>query len=797
MMPNRRENGTARLEQKEQECLRKALEFRRRAFEGNDRWTDIVYELFHSRDKDDAFKYIVAWDVKCSWATNTKNAIEELYALLAREGQNTLKFLSEHKVEWTVAKDVEDKAQRIADICRSLDELQRGIESANFVGLLKSVADTFEAGGVFTHANEASTLYRCMAQIADHPLWLIEFPVMPRDSLPYFRSLASILQENFVLPLPVWLGLGQWNPLRKIERSEQQGHIPPNRLDLSIIRKLYEQRKGAAERKQTIWKTLDSEQRKYQGTQGLVLSLAPDISFSSEEYEVETDLPFLIENRGDDLVWKLQFHIESAPHEEYEIQGNNRFEYNRLYPKEYATPITRLRVSKSTQVRVVLKYDCPFGGNIELLREYRVLKGDERLQGKRLLNPYIPERPLRYAREIKNFGDLLSRRQILEQIVSTLLDRKGEGVWINLYGLRRIGKTSLLYQLQNELPNLHKVHRDIGKLRLVPVYINCLDLDANKDWNKKGVCHFIARNVRYVLQERLKELPIFLIESTEEPKQIFRKFLKDIYKQAPNIRLVIMLDDAHVLNDSPFKSFAPQLLFDLQDLASMKGTGFCLILVTEREIDKIWPQFTKPSESKPGGLEERLLSVNKRFLLPSMSEEEVKSVAKKAQLDYSDLALEYLWRVTGGYPSLVQAICYHLVEDRRAKGKRAVTMPVVRETIDSFIRNKDTYKYLEYLGKGFTPSEWKLLADIVWGYYGKKLDASTMRIEVDTLTDSEREDLFSLATKGVIEEAPFGEQGQIGWRRLRVGFFKLWIEANQIGREEEKGVVPTRGTSGV
>jgi hypothetical protein len=484
------------------------------------------------------------------------------------------------------------------------------------------------------------------------------------------------------------------------------------------------------------------------------------------------------------------------------VRKEESFTSTYLLPGEYITCHFELVVSESTEATAILEYKYAFRPESVRL-PFRVLRGDERLRIDRpVRNPYLPDRPLRYSRELEDFGSISSRLRALDEIKAELVNRRGEGLWINLYGLRRIGKTSLLYHLEKDLPDLGKKTSPTGNeapteddevtLGFVPVYIDCFSLRAREQWNEEGVLRFIANVIRYEVQDRFPIAnPIWPTDL--DPVPAFHQFIRTVYEGiGRDKRLVVMLDEADLLGEPPFNAFALQLLFDLQNLTRSTVPGFSLIPATERAIGDVWADFAESQEQQEGNppkrARDKLFAVDMRLPLLALEQDEVKEIASKVpELHYSGLALGYLWRVTGGYPSLVQVICYYIVKDRLARRKSAVTLPVVRKIVDEFVRNKDAHPYINYLELGFTPSEWTLLEDLVWGRCGK-IDASSMRVEVKEQEEARlRGDLLSLAKKEVIEEsATMAEKGEIGWRKLRVGFFKLWIEAKQAGKRRKK-----------
>lgn len=511
------------------------------------------------------------------------------------------------------------------------------------------------------------------------------------------------------------------------------------------------------------------------------MDLAPPVAFAEMTGDVETVYPLLVENLGREPVTHLHLRVEPSP--QYRLQDYD-FEIDQLYSgQSQMLELHRTAVFESTTVTVGLTYKSPYGKGEKKL-SFWVLKGDKVLPQDRLLrNPYLPDGPLASSRDWDLFGDFPSRSAILDKIMAQIQSRSEKGAWINLYGLRRTGKTSLLLQLEqklNALPKEGTVNGDTSALIYVPVYIDLFDLDPAESWDEKRVLVVIANAILFELQEREMDFPSMGLTVSDEglTRDDFWQFVREVYRQAgEQVRLVIMLDEADLLAESPFAEFATQLLYALQSSTYRVSPGLYFVLATERAIGELWGEFGELGQKRDG-----LCPLTIR--LPLLSRDEVIHIAGIVdELEYSELAQEYLWRITGGYPSLVQVICYEIVNERASPGHKrsaAVTWPVVHRVVDELIRNEDTHHYFNYLQLGFTESEWNSLGELV---SGGSIDPSTMRIRMEKEREFQ-EPFTALETKEIIVSSATREGGGIGWRKLRVGFFKLWLERVSTGAEQ-------------
>jgi len=77
---------------------------------------------------------------------------------------------------------------------------------------------------------------------------------------------------------------------------------------------------------------------------------------------------------------------------------------------------------------------------------------------------------------------------------------------VNLHGLRRVGKTSLLNCLEQKLPLLNK--EETRGLKYLPVYIDCFRLSDQENWNVKKVLRFISDIITYRVQDQFPSVDL-------------------------------------------------------------------------------------------------------------------------------------------------------------------------------------------------------------------------------------------------------------------------------------------------
>ena len=187
-----------------------------RATEDKGGWADILFKCF--REGSLIVQRGLASALKIWWASYPNEAIESIYALISKGGQDILKLVGDREASWPegVPEVIENNAKMVENICKSLHSLLARESDKDLASLLSEVADAFGAASdTFAYAGDAQALYRCMAQLAEHPLWPVEFPAFSETTLPYFRYVAWLLQQGFTLPSPAWEGLPQLKQLEQ------------------------------------------------------------------------------------------------------------------------------------------------------------------------------------------------------------------------------------------------------------------------------------------------------------------------------------------------------------------------------------------------------------------------------------------------------------------------------------------------------------------------------------------------------------------------------------------------------
>ena len=273
----------------------------------------------------------------------------------------------------------------------------------------------------------------------------------------------------------------------------------------------------------------------------------------------------------------------------------------------------------------------------------------------RIRNPYIAGPPIRG--DVNFYG-----REDIFRFVRDTFSLSAQKV-IVLFGQRRIGKTSILYQLQKPSNLPEGFH---------PVYFN-LEGRASQDLNQ----------VLYALAEKIAEtlnLPPVAQSEFQDDGDYFRKrFLPQAYEALQDQRLLLLFDEFDVLSEElldgtmALNTFFPYLqnrLFDEEKLV--------YIFVVGRRLEELTPEFLatfKQARTRP---------------ISFLSREDARRLIREPMLgvlEYDDDAIEQILSVTACHPYLTQLMCFELVDYLDSLGKTKITVDDVNAVIDDAIES--------------------------------------------------------------------------------------------------------------
>ncbi len=514
------------------------------------------------------------------------------------------------------------------------------------------------------------------------------------------------------------------------------------------------------------------------------LSLAPEIQYLRKTSE--NTLPFLIENLSSQPIWNVRLIITSEyPANEileaqegkqgYDLQinhdGKHRNYEIKLSSEYYIKPRSnisfeiRQKNRKPNKIKPHLEYETFAGvktvcldiGECSLVLRGRLLPPNP--QGgvggdPNLLNPFdfAQQGSARLEDDkTRNFKDIPSRKKARErfrQLIDAALDRN-EGICINLYGVPRVGKTTLLEQIRLEVQD----ERD----KFFPVRVDFLRDDGTQ--LIAGIFETIATWIRFELsviynKEEVKTTASLAWDITKTPLMELERYIQAtldyIHLQGDQKTVVLLID-----NLNKFKRHQGQNeMYEemLTSLASLINQKIILILTTEESFPVKGESYSldKPLETLPLGF---------------LSREDTEAITKKADpLEFSSLSLEYLFRITGGYPDAIQRICWYIFEDCKRSQMREVELLHMAKIVQAFFREWKDWDFTGKLCSRITENEYKILKN-----YIDKIEQRSLSFKIDA-DCKDVDTLLDLKNKEILIE-----NGLNGYK-LRIGFVIFLVD---------------------
>jgi hypothetical protein len=385
-------------------------------------------------------------------------------------------------------------------------------------------------------------------------------------------------------------------------------------------------------------------------------------------------------------------------------------------------------------------------------------------------NPYVVD-----DRALKVGEPFVGRRhrEILEELKQLIQEETG-GVF-NLWGSRRFGKTSLLNKLMGE----------IDASDCISVYISSLYFDREKiSWARD---EFLA-TLAWLMMRRLKEQGIDCEdcwnESFGESEQDvssrsrpavspFYEFIRAIKRSSTGVekKLVLLFDDADIFFEQlpqgeghifPLEEFKKVL--DMMNVYSSDPQleGFFAIFATDIAFEE-WMEVRVSAGSK------QLTMFERDDLDELMNWDGV-------PLNYSPLAKEYFWRVTGGHPALTQLACAYVINEwvREGQTRECISLPLVKRTVKGLAEDAHLRGYFRYLYRySIPPRAREVLEKLV---REDRIDTWTLRVQLDEQDiRSLKSDLDVLKDQQILLERD-------GRLYLRNGFFYLLLDTYLMER---------------
>ncbi|MFW5709160.1 MAG: HD domain-containing protein [Chloroflexota bacterium] len=300
---------------------------------------------------------------------------------------------------------------------------------------------------------------------------------------------------------------------------------------------------------------------------------------------------------------------------------------------------------------------------------WRLFPGESRVivsqSDRRRYNPYT-------LRQIRTAGMFFGREKEIERIKHTLLDGNA---FIVLYGQKRIGKTTLMHQLERLIPD---------ETDFLPVMF-----DAH------SVIPFTVDSFLYLLAESAYPLILTELQGGEDrrglrlrqrdlaqnPFRVFANWVGIVEQRLNGTRLLFMIDEFTVAEELTRRGQLDRSFFDgLQWLAEKKQVGF-LICVHRHIFRRDSLSYGFLQRGTPLGLEELDEDAASRLVRTPMAN----------RFDIADETVARIIRLTNRHPYYIQALCQQIFNYYRGVGRCHVDDEAVNHSLADVLKSGDHY----------------------------------------------------------------------------------------------------------
>ncbi len=268
-------------------------------------------------------------------------------------------------------------------------------------------------------------------------------------------------------------------------------------------------------------------------------------------------------------------------------------------------------------------------------------------------NPYIIGRPIT---ELEKFFGRESLFHFLE-------DNLKQGVKvILLHGQRRIGKSSVLFQIPNFVTE--------ERFNFVP-----FDLQDKSQLPLSELLHQLAEEIIYFLQLAPDTVRVPTIAELDTDISTFSyKFLPAVYQELGSNNLVLLLDEFDVLHNNKPEATTHPLFQYLNSLISAQKKLF-IISVIGRQLDDL-PKLLELFKGAPNYEIGLLDEVSTIRLIKNPAE---------GVLNYNEDAIKAIIQLSAGHPYFTQVICSAVFGQAREQDKWQITGADVEEIVEKAI----------------------------------------------------------------------------------------------------------------
>lgn len=374
-----------------------------------------------------------------------------------------------------------------------------------------------------------------------------------------------------------------------------------------------------------------------------------------------------------------------------------------------------------------------------------------------IVNPYIAGAPVTEQRMF--FG----RDDVFQWIQNSLSGQYADHILV-IHGQRRVGKTSVLKQLGNRLPE-----------RYIPVFF---DLQGRTHTSLDRFLWWLAREiVRVLKQERNAEIPIPEKDAFARDLEYFEsQFLAEVREALPDHTLLLTFDEFDNLEESEVKEELARPLIDyLRRLMGNAGLNFIFSIGSSgRKLENMQASYTEFFKT----------ALYKKISF--LSEEQTHHLVTRPVegiLEYERAAVDRIYGIASGHPYFTQLTCHELFARCQRTEQRKIAKSDVEAILDDVVERGTVN--LKFVWDEATDIEKWSLAALA------QMDKADNRALADYLKKQRVRFVESDLTSGLLH---LREKDVLtAENRFVIHLLKLWLQKNrpiEQAREELTEVNP-------
>jgi hypothetical protein len=374
----------------------------------------------------------------------------------------------------------------------------------------------------------------------------------------------------------------------------------------------------------------------------------------------------------------------------------------------------------------------------------------------------IPSSPYVMGPPVKTQQMFYGRQDVFDWIEDNVCGAYQQNILV-LHGERRMGKTSVLYQLLNRPPS--------------PKHI-CVffSLEVATTSSLGDILYDLARAIGDQTADHGLELPhIRVADFRRDPQRSFRRFLDSLESALGKHRLLLMIDEIDILIAKVEQRVVSEDVFHFLRGLWQHCEKIAFIVTGAYKVR----QMLRDNESI-------LFHVAKPYAISYLdrSEAEALIVEPVAEyLTYDNMVVDKIIRVTACHPYFVQYICDSLVKLARRMRKNWVYLPEIEVVLQEVIQD-DTGVLQNAIYAPLSKPEQKALASLANVTDDRRifvpaeavehmLDRQGVGISRKELLDA----LRALCERDLVIEKRLGQSLQYGFK---MDLIRMWLRQNEV-----------------